>query len=776
MFRSTGRVLLTLFVFVFAFVTQAVAQTTAAQKQTFTVCPLNVDGLPAKILGVSVNPDGPGSDGTKKIGNYIATKGIDILGFSEDFTYNDELTSGLGSDYTTSTFRGSLTAGNMKGLKFDTDGLLYAVKNNHKLSNERIVSWNKTYGYIKNGADENIDKGYRSAIVTLSSGLQVEVYILHMDAETDAEDNEARASQWTQLAQAIINNGNANLPKIVMGDTNSRYTRDDIKGLFYSPLESAGYTVNDVWVDFCQNGVAPTLGADALMVGDDKLNPDNYRTGEIVDKVFYINSANATSKLVANSITFDAANYVKEDKQELLGDHVPILVEMTIEGSGYTPAQTGFWEGETFTDGASDQNYYLYNVGSQYFLTYHNEEGPTVKDIRKANLWQLNHSEHEDPNWLGLGGNKHGGQYYCTSIFYKHSDNNEYRVKCAIRTGQSSWFAKVAQDNSGATNFYIQNKDAVTSGAYCLESYEYLGAQYRLFGVTSSDGSVIYDAKKTYTDNTTDWLFISEAQKQAYLKYDDLYTFLSQNVNTREELTEEIQTVLEETQNTTYSTSADAISKLQAMKEKYEKLDVTVTSAHYATVCLPWNAKVPEGVTIYLADQFLESTSSATNYLHLKEFEGDVLPYGVGVLVYSATPATYTFTRTEEEGSVITSNLLAGTIRTISADQVGYDDYNIYTLANKKSGVGFYPTKNTVNMPRYRAYYRIAKSSLQSEDSAAKGVTFSLGETTGVRSVAAAESKIEAVYGVAGEKRAGLQRGVNIVKMSDGTFRKVFKK
>ncbi len=575
LFKGTGQVLLALCVFVSAFVSQAVARTTA-QKQTFTVCPLNVDGLPAKIFGVNVNPDGPGADGSKKIGEYISQKGIDILGFSEDFTYNDELTGALGTGYTVSTFRGSLSLDNMKGAaKFDTDGLLYAVKNDHQLSDERIVSWNQTYGNIKNGADENIDKGYRSAVITLSSGLQVEVYILHMDAETDPEDNAARASQWTQLVQAIINNGNASLPKIVMGDTNSRYTRDDIKGLFYGPLETAGYTVNDVWVDFCQNGVAPTLGADALMVGDDKLNPDNYRTGEIVDKVFYINPKNATSKIVANSVTFDAANYVKEGKAELLGDHVPVIVEMTIESNGNIPAQSAFWEGEAFTDGASDQNYYIYNVGSQYFMTYHQEGGPTVKDIRKANIWQLNHDEHVD-------GIKHDGQYYCTSIFYKHTDDKEYRVKC--ETTLTAWEAQVSQASSGATKFYISTDAAVTSGAYTLEAYKsYWGKQYRLFGVTAGNGSVSYDAKKTYTDNTTDWFFISEAQKQAYLEYSDLYTFLSNNVYTREDLTEEIKKVLAETENTTYSTSEDAISKLKAMKEKFEKHEVTGISHATAT-------------------------------------------------------------------------------------------------------------------------------------------------------------------------------------------------
>ena len=50
-------------------------------------------------------------------------------------------------------------------------------------------------------------------------------------------------------------------------------------------------------------------------------------------------------------------------------------------------------------------------------------------------------------------------------------------------------------------------------------------------------------------------------------------------------------------------------------------------------------------------------------------------------------------------------------------------------------------------------------------------------EVTGIsHAVASAENKVEAVYGVAGVKRAALQNGVNIVKMIDGSFRKVLKK
>lgn len=533
--------------FAFAGTSGAFAQTT--KSQTFTVCPLNVDGLPESILGVTVNSDGPGAEGTTKIGQYLAGKGIDILGFSEDFTYNDELVAGLGSAYTTTKFRGGIGTSNLSGTKFLTDGLLFGLKNDHQLVYETIASWNKTHGNLTAGFDENIDKGYRCALVTLSSGLQVEVYIMHMDAETSAEDNAARASQWSQLAQAVVN-GNSKLPKIVMGDTNSRYTRDDIINLFYSPLQSAGYTVNDVWVDKCQDGVVPTYNTESLMVND-KTNPEDYKTGEIVDKVLFVNPANPSYKLTANSITFDASNYLKEDGS-LLGDHCPVIVEFTIEGPDYSAnSQSNFWEGESFTVGTNDQRY-LYNVGTGYFLTYDNETTATITDINKATYWNLNYDS-----------SKKG-----TSLMYQTESGDQYRVKIANNT------YKVQKASSRAVNFEVSNSDVKTSGAYWFKADINLATTNRYFGITGNT----YGHKKTY-DNTSDWFLITETQKQAYIEYADLYDYLADNVNSVADLSDEVVELLNNTSNTTYSTSADAISKLKTMKERQQGIMSGIESA-----------------------------------------------------------------------------------------------------------------------------------------------------------------------------------------------------
>lgn len=107
-FRKARRALLTAVAMLS--VASASAQTTV--QTTFKVCPLNVDGLPQKIAGINLNPDGPGSEGTQKIAQYIVKSGIDVLGLSEDFNYNGDLKVGLDGQYQMGTWRGRIALNN----------------------------------------------------------------------------------------------------------------------------------------------------------------------------------------------------------------------------------------------------------------------------------------------------------------------------------------------------------------------------------------------------------------------------------------------------------------------------------------------------------------------------------------------------------------------------------------------------------------------------------------------------------------------------------------
>lgn len=300
----------------------------------FKAAALNVDGLPPKfsigLVGIDMNPDGPQEAGTTQMSKLIAEKGWAFVGISEDFDYNDELMSALSDHYNQGTWRGemSISNGNLLERLVHTDGLNFLWKKTLDVSGEKWVRWNKTYGNLESGFDENIEKGYRFYVVKLATGIELDVYILHMDAETNPEDNEARATQITQLADAIIASNNAR-PILVLGDTNCRYTRDDLKGLFIDRLNAdPRFEVHDPWIDYQWNGVYPTLGSPSLMV--DQYGPQK---GEVVDKIFYINNT------ASNGVTLKANSYLQDTDFSYpdgtsISDHYPVVGDFTIEKAG----------------------------------------------------------------------------------------------------------------------------------------------------------------------------------------------------------------------------------------------------------------------------------------------------------------------------------------------------------------------------------------------------------------------------------------------------------
>ena len=290
---------------------------------TFTAVSMNVDGLPTDLLGfININEGGPGPDGTRAIGQKMAEYGWDIIGVSEDFNYNDELMEALSEDYNAGTHRGGVS-----WLTNDTDGLNLLWK---KSLGESWTKWNTQYstGFANtgNGADGMINKGFRYYEAEVADGVYVDFYILHMDADSDQGDIDARHAQLTQLADAIKASDSEN-PIIVMGDTNCRYTREDIRAWFMDPINAdERFEIKDAWVEDAWNGTYPNVGEDALMAVD-KGGTYQYPQAEIVDKIFYINNTDSQVKLTLDS--YDVATDFTNSSGAALADHWPIIGTFT---------------------------------------------------------------------------------------------------------------------------------------------------------------------------------------------------------------------------------------------------------------------------------------------------------------------------------------------------------------------------------------------------------------------------------------------------------------
>lgn len=547
----------------FAISTAVMAQTSQPQggrnvSKTFKVCPFNVDGLPStiNILGIkiNINPDGLGEEGAAAIGQYIANSGIDILALSEDFNFHNSLVDNLGSDYTVATYRGGITADNfdLSKTNFNTDGLEFLTKKPYSFAQESWTPWNKTYGYTSNGSDELIKKGFRHYVVDLGDGAFVDFYIMHMDADTDPKDNEARASQWEQLRDAILANHN-NRPIIVMGDTNSRYTRDDILGLFTNPIEEAGnYEVKDAWVKHCKSGVYPTLGSDPLMVGD-----LGYRQGEVVDKVLYLNPKK--DGLNINSLAFDVdADFDKSD-------HKPIIVTMRVEGSAYAPAEANnWWRGEELQ--GNGQAVYIYNVGAGTFIA---GQTATIKNIDDAYIWNIN-------------GNSP----------YTFACTNDTKDRIQMTRIGLTWTASI-KEGSGASDFNVILSNYTTDRGKAYKLSVKKGGDTRYFNVEGTG----YSAAKTAQSNLNDWLFISEEQKKAYSDYCELFNKAKnyQKYNLTEELKNELTTALNEAEKGSYESYEKDTEELQKAID-----DIDAYLKYIATgIDTPSAAKTAKIVSIY---------------------------------------------------------------------------------------------------------------------------------------------------------------------------------
>lgn len=334
-------------------ITELTITTTAVLSGTtgsFKVAALNVDGMPqsvkiANVYDLKLNEDGPGAAGSTSIGAYIQGSGIDILALSEDFNFYNEINEAAGS-YHTMTQRASIPESvglgslNNSLFPFDTDGLNLMYKDGLTVSGESMTAWDEHYSpttnYVvidvpdKNGADGMIDKGFRFYQVQVADGVVVDVYILHMDAETDPGDNAARESQINQLMEAVAANDNGN-PIIIMGDTNCRYTRDPLEEKI---INEGGFS--DPWIDLERDGIFPKMGDNALMV-----DKEGYQKGEVVDKVFYRNVEGSPLQITASDYFVDAEGYT--DEGGLLGDHPPVIVTFDYTLTSSSETHTHDW-------------------------------------------------------------------------------------------------------------------------------------------------------------------------------------------------------------------------------------------------------------------------------------------------------------------------------------------------------------------------------------------------------------------------------------------------
>lgn len=124
--------------------------------------------------------------------------------------------------------------------------------------------------------------------------------------------------------------------------------------------------------------------------------------------------------------------------------------------------------------------------------------------------------------------------------------------------------------------------------------------------------------------------------------------------------------------------------------------DLTVSEAGYATLCLPFNAVVPEGVQVFTARH-------EDGKVMLEECATKKIRAGEGYIV-KAVPGEYTFVATNEEVAAPAENSLVGVTETEKL----HGDETIYIFAQQEGVIGFYRLVGDGNLDKNKAYLKIS--------------------------------------------------------------------
>jgi hypothetical protein len=270
----------------------------AADSGTFGVLSYNVAGLPEFLSSAPT----PRQSSTTTIGGRLGP--YDVVHVQEDFNYHAYLYAADSHPHRTPTSGGAGIGSGLNTLSdvpYDTEDF------------ER-VRW-KSCQF--DSGDCLTPKGFTFMRERLAEGVYVDFYNVHTNAGISDGDLSARADNLNQLT-AFIKKHSAGNAVVVMGDTNTRYTRSgDTIAEF-----AAANGLTDAWVQLIRGGTPPAKGSDPLLCDENAVT----NTCEIVDKVLYRGS---------QSISLDATYYNNEhaafltDDGRMLSDHHPVTVKFT---------------------------------------------------------------------------------------------------------------------------------------------------------------------------------------------------------------------------------------------------------------------------------------------------------------------------------------------------------------------------------------------------------------------------------------------------------------
>ncbi|MET9429602.1 jacalin-like lectin [Streptomyces sp. NPDC003036] len=395
----------------------------------FNVLTYNIAGLPEGLS--SGNP----KTNTPLIAPRLAA--YDIVNVQEDFNYHAALYAGDNHPYRTATSGG---AGIGDGLNTLSD---------HPFEDFQRVDWKACAG-----TDCLTPKGFTLARVRLAEGVFVDVYNVHANADVTDAALAARRANIEQLSGFIRANSAGNAV-IVMGDTNTRYTRtgDNIRTL----AQENGLT--DAWVQLVRGGSAPAQGGDALVCSGTAPTNDC----EVVDKILY----RGGSLVNLSATRYDNAweSFLDAGGRHL-SDHFPHTVEFSWTRAPKLRASDFFGgpHGTAFNDAAALPS----------------PVSPRTLTLRAAARLDAVALTHDDGTTLSHGGT--GGT--ATSLTLAPGEHlTSVTLTRGVKDGRTRIFSAA---------FTTDENRTLTAGAATSDSVTYAApAGWRIVGFTGRSGAEI---------------------------------------------------------------------------------------------------------------------------------------------------------------------------------------------------------------------------------------------------------------------------------------------
>ncbi len=200
-------------------------------------------------------------------------------------------------------------------------------------------------------------------------------------------------------------------------------------------------------------------------------------------------------------------------------------------------------------------------------------------------------------------------------------------------------------------------------------------------------------------------------------------------------------------------------------------VEIKIAAGKYATRIFPFKPTLPEGVEAYSCSAVEDADNTVLVLVNETELKANT-PY----ILENTTDTDITEPITgfgSAEKDTYNAGWLTGTFEAIAAENSPVGSYVMQTVVSEDKQ-NFYQIADAdkVAIPAYRAYLTLPEGSAKTRS---LSLGESDGETTAINAIFS-ENEVVGVYSVNGVRQNSLQKGLNIIKMSDGTTQKVLVK